>query len=213
MDGGQRNLGRTVVLGGTILVAVGLISAGFLMPGKPADEAEPDPPVEELVLASLHTYAEEGDLARMQELIDAGADVDEVSTARGTSGLTPLMISVRDGSSEPAALLLSAGANPNLADGAGRTVLFVAAEKNDLDLVELLLEAGADPAATASGGRTPLMSASGSDEPSITILLLNAGANVQARDATGRTAHDLASIRNDTAGREIAAMLAEAGSR
>ena len=213
MDGGQRNLGRTAVLGGTIIVAVGLITAGFLMPGKPKPAEETPPVVEQPVLATLHVYADQSDLTRMQELIDGGADLNAMSEAPGLAGLTPLMIGVRNGSSETAGLLLSAGADPNVQDGSGRTALFMAAEQDDADLVELLLEAGADPTLTASGGRTALMSASASDNPNVTILLLNAGAQVDARDATGRSAHDLASIRNDNAGRLIASMLQEAGSR
>ena len=109
-----------------------------------------------LVHATREGYAEAA-LA----LLDAGADIDQLSEGDHSS---PLLIAVINGHFDLAMLLLDRGADPNLASDAGATPLFAAlnvhwapkarypqqtAYKQQqvvyLDVLEALLKAGADP--------------------------------------------------------------------
>lgn len=58
---------------------------------------------------------------------------------RSASGATPLMLTTLKDSSECAALLLAAGADPTLADGRGRTVLHFCAMHDAVDVSRMLL--------------------------------------------------------------------------
>ena len=53
-------------------------------------------------------------------------------------------------------LLLGAGANPNVANAAGRMPLHAAVRVGNVPLVQTLLEAKADPAALTHAGESPL---------------------------------------------------------
>lgn len=60
------------------------------------------------------------------------------------------------GFDEVAALLLKAGANPNLKDANGMYPLHYAAQFNHLEIVKLLLQFGADPLLKNEDGKTPI---------------------------------------------------------
>ena len=103
----------------------------------------------------------EGYLESALALLDAGADIDQLS---GGDHSSPLLIAVINGHFDIAMLMLDRGADPNLASDAGATPLFAAlnvhwapkarypqqtAYKQQrvvyLDVLEALLKAGADP--------------------------------------------------------------------
>jgi len=109
-------------------------------------------------LSALHFAAREGQLAAVQALIDAGADLDLVDE----KGSNALVLAALNGHFDVAGALLEAGADPNIKDEYGRSVLFVATDINTLDanprpgpkilrtlrapdIVALALEKGADP--------------------------------------------------------------------
>ncbi len=110
--------------------------------------------------ALIHA-AREGYLESAMALLDAGADIDRLSTGDRSS---PLLIATINGHFDLAMLLLARGADPNLASDAGATPLFAAVnvhwapkarypqqnayKQQDviyLDVLEALLEAGAAP--------------------------------------------------------------------
>jgi ankyrin repeat protein len=130
------------------------------------------------------TYSEEqkrliaaargGDLARLQELIDSGFDVDcelkygasalLLAAGRGEAevvrmlikagakvnrrnkfGDTPLLEAVQRGFPEVVKTLVEAGAEINIPHGNGNTAIFAATVRRDRRMVKLLLELGADP--------------------------------------------------------------------
>jgi ankyrin repeat protein len=103
----------------------------------------------------------EGHVESTIALLDAGADIDQVSTGDHSS---PVLIAVINGHFDLAMLLLDRGADPNIASDAGATPLFAALnvhwapkarypqqnayrqqEVVYLDVMEALLQAGADP--------------------------------------------------------------------
>ncbi len=110
---------------------------------------------------ALHFAAREGHIEATRLLVDAGADVDQVT---GGDQSSPLLVAVINGNYDLARALLEAGADPNLLSDDGAGPLFAALniewslrtwypqpqafrqqETSYLDLMELLLEAGADP--------------------------------------------------------------------
>lgn len=110
--------------------------------------------------ALLHA-TREGNVESVLALLDAGADVNQVSGGDRTS---PLLMATLNGHFDLALLLLERGANPNLASEAGTTPLFAAInlhwapkarypqqlaytlqKSTYLDVMKRLLEAGADP--------------------------------------------------------------------
>jgi uncharacterized protein len=112
-------------------------------------------------LTALLHAVREGHTAVALGLLDAGADIDQVSAGDHTS---PLLMAAINGHFDLALLLLERGADPNLASAAGATPLYVALntfwaprsrypqqhawmqqQATYLDVMEALLAAGADP--------------------------------------------------------------------
>ncbi len=110
----------------------------------------------------MHYSAREGYTDTVLALLEADADINQVSAGDQTS---PLLISILNGHFDLALILLEAGANPQLASENGATPLFLALnarwmQKSSyptqqdaamqqratyLELMEALLAAGADP--------------------------------------------------------------------
>jgi len=112
-------------------------------------------------LAPIHLAARQGYLGTIQAVLDAGADVNQLTTGDKSS---PLLIATINGHFDVAKYLLDHGADPNLASENGATPLYGAlnvewapkslypqprAYLNQhttyLDLVAALLDKGADP--------------------------------------------------------------------
>jgi hypothetical protein len=84
--------------------------------------------------------AENGDIQRVRELLDSGADPN---LRDNRFGVTALIMAW--GYTEIVRLLLEKGADPNLRDNLGTTALMMAALEGETETVRLLLENGADP--------------------------------------------------------------------
>lgn len=95
----------------------------------------------------LHYAAEYAKEAVVARIIAAKALLDKVTAKKGD---TPLLLAVRRGHKKIVALLLSAGANPNIVTRDGYSALQVAIQKSRKDLVRLLLQAGATAATEPS---------------------------------------------------------------
>ena len=111
-------------------------------------------------MTALHFAARTGHMDAVRELVEAGADIDQVSVADRTSVLTSAII---NGHLDVGSFLLEAGADPNLPNIDGQAPLYATidaqwAERtwypaptidqeatNYLDLARALLEAGSDP--------------------------------------------------------------------
>jgi ankyrin repeat protein len=125
----------------------------------------------------LMEAASKGDLARVQDLLARGADVN----ARDNSGLTALMAAANAAVAEA---LLAKGADVNAQGQRGMTALSSALMWNHLDVAEVLLAKGADPNA---GGSGVLSQAVVRGQTAIVRPLLEKGADPNVRDATGNT--------------------------
>ncbi len=112
-------------------------------------------------LTALHFAARQGAFQTVRTLVEAGADVNQVSPADKVS---PLLIATINGQFDIAAYLLEHGANPNLASDNGVTPLYallnvewaprmfypqpraqLQQQTAYLDLMKTLLDKGADP--------------------------------------------------------------------
>jgi uncharacterized protein len=111
-------------------------------------------------MAPLHFAARQGHLAAVQSLLDAGADINQVTAGDRTS---PLLISIVNGHFDLAQYLLEKGADPTLASENGVTPLYAVLnvqwapkalypqpraytqqKLGYLDLMKLLLDKGVD---------------------------------------------------------------------
>lgn len=98
----------------------------------------------------LAIFGGEPDAARV--LIEAGADVNRVSTS-SFAQVPPLGTAAFVRSLPLARLLLDAGADVNAQGGSGFTALHAAAHNGDLELARELLARGADPGIRTSEGK------------------------------------------------------------
>jgi ankyrin repeat protein len=148
----------------------------------------PDSPEKIAAEASLHTAAKQGDLARITQLVDSGADVD----AKDKRGLTPLIKAVSAGNIGAAELLIARGADVNFRDN---PPLHWAISSGEVKTVELLLDKGADINARNSWGAVPLHAAAGwspgkgqaDSSCQMAQLLIARGAEVNVRHTWGAT--------------------------
>ena len=90
--------------------------------------------------APLHQAAVSGNIEAIEQLIEAGADVNRVSTeadANIGAGSTPLHWAAAENHSNCLKTLLAAGADPNIAHREGQTPLYPAALTSSVEIVTL----------------------------------------------------------------------------
>lgn len=163
------------------------------------------PPAERQNLErQLFKAAEKGDLGKVKELVDAGAEVNAVHSGHGLDtwlyeaglpsgvgrgsidyadpdGNTVLMRAALRGHMDVASFLISKGANVNITTNNGVTALLLATCEDHTSLVKLLLDAGADPNVQDDGfyGHV-LRAAACKGNPATVKLLVDAHADLDA---------------------------------
>lgn len=160
----------------------------------------------------LHVAANNGDLRMIQQLLAAGADVNDTSSHHPC---TPLMDNISNmkwtgGEYEVVEALIEAGADANCSDEMGYTALIRAVQggRTGPDILQLLIDNHADVDAKNDKGRTALMYASEVGHTEAAQILINAGAGVDVQNAYEQTALFLATEENHT---EVVQSLIEAG--
>ena len=128
------------------------------------------------------------DIARVQKLIESGADVNQINE----NGQTPLHAACFFDSLKIVRLLLKKGAKKtiNVQNKNGLTPLHWACEKNNLKTTELLLKNGATKSVDTpenNYGMTPLFLACNKNNLKMATLLLQYGANVNHVNVNGET--------------------------
>jgi len=109
----------------------------------------------------------------------------ETNVKFGDEELTPLYYACEKGMEETVKLLLSEGADPEMAIDQGQTPLLAAAHFGHENIVKILVEAGADVNGTDIGFHTPLIHAYTGGYNDIVIYLLNKGADPAQKDENG----------------------------
>ena len=127
----------------------------------------------------LHEAARAGQLEVAMLLVEAGADIEALTSDRET----PLALACVWGHGEVARWLLAAGADPSGAGSVSDTPLHAAVfragvYKEDVELVETLIRQGADLEAMSSFGETPAQLAAQWGSREVLGLLIAAGAEV-----------------------------------
>ena len=129
-------------------------------------------------MTALHWTALNGDVATMQILLYAGANL-EPTTRLG--GYTPLHLASREGRSETVVMLLEARSDASRLTDTGVTALHLAAQAGRPEVVVALLEHGADVnVRDTNSERTPLMFATAGSRLEAIKTLIAAGADVSA---------------------------------
>jgi hypothetical protein len=162
------SLRRALLLLGLSAVAAAAAAAA---PGAvPADTGDGTTP--------LHWAAHDGDLARVTQLLKAGADARAVNDY----GATPMSEAAERGDAALIRVLLKAGADVDSANPEGQTALMTVARMGNVEAAKVLLGAGAKVNAVEQWrGQTALMWASAQGHPDMVRLLLKAGAQPDLR--------------------------------
>jgi len=165
-------------------------------------------------LTALHFAVREGDLDTVKALVEAGADVNQVSEF----SWSPLLTARQNSFYRIGEYLLEKGANPNIANEGGWNPLYIATDnrnieggdyptrKPDMDhlaFIRLLLDNGADPNLRMASstetrtifthqwlreeGATPFLRAAQSSDLTLMKLLLDHGADPNINTAVGVT--------------------------
>lgn len=164
---------------------------------------------------SLHDIARNGDIERLKQALDQGADVEQLDEtgeplllsaalsgqsgvvevlvirganihARNHKGLTSLHAAAYAGHLDVAVLLIKNGVDVNDSTNRLRTTpLHLAAEENQLEIVELLLAKGATVEAEETNGYTAITQAGWREHWDVVKALKKAGANCQPESFTG----------------------------
>jgi len=138
--------------------------------------------------ALLHRAASGGNVGRVTELLESGADVN-VRQAKFQG--TPLQYAATWGRTEVVRVLLDHQAKIDAADIHGRTPLMWAAMEGKTETVRLLLDRDANVNASAKGGWTPLHYAADRRHAETAQLLIDRGADAAARNSLGKTPREL----------------------
>jgi hypothetical protein len=158
---------------------------------------------------NLVDCAYDGDLERVEQLVEGGANIDETNE----DGMTALMMASFGGYFEIVVYLVEHGANVAHTDSGGMTALHWACEKGSLPTVELLLEHGATSTDRDSEGMTPLLHAAdyGCLEVLQHLLSSEGGASITETNNEGNTALLLAAGAGVTCHPSIVQWLLEHG--
>lgn len=124
-----------------------------------------------------------GGVKDVKALLKSGADVNQQTPNFQT---TPLLRAIDEQDAEMVKLLLSAGADVNLASMSG-TPLTAAAWRNSTDIVQMLIDAGADVNALDYQGKTALSESILLGKSQHVSRLIRAGADVNLADSKGTT--------------------------
>jgi ketosteroid isomerase-like protein len=133
-----------------------------------------------------------GDLSRVRARLAEGGDVNETDSRLALRGRTALHHAVQRGDTPVVALLVAAGANPNVVDAHGDTPLHLLAMRDrtgsEVPIARLLIGAGADVRARNARGRSAMAELVAYETQSIQPLRLGAldlGALLTKAEAAG----------------------------
>jgi ankyrin repeat protein len=132
----------------------------------------------------LMSAALEGDIAKVQDLLAKGADVN----AQNRFGGTALMLAASQGDTAIVEALLAKGADVNAKSNEGWTALTDAILAGQVAIAQILLDRGVDPNAKSLFGSQVLQTAAERGQETIVRALLDKGADVNAKDKSGNTA-------------------------
>jgi ankyrin repeat protein len=123
-----------------------------------------------------------GDLTKVKDSIDKGADID----AQSSQG-TPLSLASLNGDIEVVRFLIEKGADINVRIEEGGQTPLMAAIVGREEIAKLLIEKGADVNVKDNAGWSPLIWASATNRADIARLLIDKGAHINEKNNQGQT--------------------------
>ena len=144
------------------------------------------------LLAHIGTRSPDSDTVK--SLIARGADIEVTDDDKKRTPLLAACAGSRG--NDAAAILLAAGANPNVYGENGATPLLLAVLMKNEEQVDMLIAHGAALDDTGFKGKTPLMWAAHLGASDIVDKLLAAGANAELKMPTGMDAAAFAESNN-----------------
>ncbi|QDS76771.1 hypothetical protein FKW77_001903 [Venturia effusa] len=138
--------------------------------------------------------AQEGSMREIEELLDQGAKIEQMTSA---TRRTALAVAAHCGNDDIVGVLLQRGASLSVVDFSGMTPLHLAASRGHYRVVEQLLHDRADIDCLTPDRKTPLRLASDEGYDEVAILLLHRDAKVNARDSQQLTALHAAAKAGD----------------
>ena len=204
-----------------IMINLLILSLGFGLFACEAAPADPEIPLptpgatataaaaEVQLYDELIAAAEQGDVAAVERLLAAGADIE----ATDMMGRTPLIAAAYENHLEVARLLIAAGADVNVQDRTRQSAYLIATSDGYLELLQMTLAAGADVHRTDSFNGTGLIRAADRGHVAIIAELLKTDIEVDHINNLGWTALLEAIILGDGGERhtEVVRLLVEAG--
>ncbi len=134
----------------------------------------------------LHCAAKKGDVAEIERLVAAGAEVNE----RTEKNSTPLHLAARGGHAKAVIALIRVGAKVTLKDKGGAIPLHDAAGGGNVEAIVALIDAGSNINAVGGLGWTPLHTAALHKRLKAIVALAEAGANLnRVSEYTGAPLH------------------------
>lgn len=141
----------------------------------------------------LFTYARTGQLDKIKELVQSGADIRQA----GKQGYTALHTASEHGHTEIISYLVNAGLDPDARTKDLESILHIAAEHDQLAVMRLALSLGLSPNATDTSGYPPLYRAVTNRNYEACTILLNGGADVNLVANSQKRPLLLQAITND----------------
>lgn len=158
-------------------------------------------------IRSLHDAAVAGDLARVKELVDLGADINALSRMGKE---TPLLAALKANQAEVAGFLIDRGADVTIEGFGQDTPLTHAAYWGMTDLVKRILELGGDRNEADTSAKTPFHYAVQQNKIDAARLLAPGPVFASRRDSVGNAPIDLAIAR---ASEEMLVLVIDTGGR
>nr|WCB87136.1 CPPV325 ankyrin repeat protein [Cooks petrelpox virus] len=125
--------------------------------------------------SEFHEAVEEGDIVKVEELLDSGKYINDVIYKKGN---TPLHLAVIKKNLDMMRLLLARGADPDVPNTDRFTALHLAVMANYIEGIKLLLDYRACTNLEDCYGCTPLVIAISKENTKVCRMLLDAGADV-----------------------------------
>jgi ankyrin repeat protein len=138
----------------------------------------------QLVKSPLHLAAGSGNLAEVENLVRAGADVEKGSMG---TGITPLHLAAANGHLAVVQFLLPHGADKDKATDDGVTPLYFAADGGHLAVVKYLVQQGADKDKATCNNTTPLFATAYNGHLAVMQYLVQRGADKNKAAINGAT--------------------------
>ena len=153
-----------------------------------SEQAPPEVQASPLKNEALLDAAKNGDISKVNTLLEKGANVNH----RSKNGVTALIFASLGGHEGVAKILLAKGAKVDSKTVSGVTALMSASLSGHEDVVKMLVAKGANVNLKDTDGTTALKIASQLGHEAVVKILLSNGADVSTKANSGETAFDVA---------------------